>query len=60
MDYLVKFYELIAAGKESELMTLKLPVSDVFYARAAIKENLGLDVDIVELEQMMREEGLIS
>lgn len=42
------------------ISSIHIPVSDVFYAQVAIREKLGIEVNIYALEQVMIDEGFLT
>lgn len=59
MDYVDKFYELLASEDEEGLRKLHIPRSDVFYVRQAIEARTGVKYSLTHIEEAMVAEGMI-
>lgn len=56
---LEEFYKALAYGDESRLLRVHIPLSDVFYVRAAIEADTGVRYSLDRIERAMYLEGMI-
>ena len=58
-DILEEFYKAVAAGDNIRAQRVHIPLSDVFYARAAIERDLGTKYSLDRIERAMYLEGML-
>lgn len=59
IDYVNRFYELLAAEDEDGLKDLHIPRSDVFYVRNALELRTGIRYPLARIEEAMLAEGML-
>lgn len=55
--YLDRFYTCIALEDHDSLSDMKIPLSDVFYIRAALEQRMGVKLDVDDVRNALVAEG---
>ncbi len=58
-NVLEEFYDALADGNEGKLRRVHIPLSDVFYARAAIEADTGVRYSLDRIERAMYLEKML-
>lgn len=58
-DILENFYKALASNDGSKLFRYHIPLSDVFYVRAAIEADTGVKYSLDRIERSMFLEGML-
>lgn len=54
------FYEVLLSGNPDAQLRVHIPMSDVFYARAAIQNDTGVVYSLDRIERAMYLEGMLD
>lgn len=54
-QYLDRFYYYLANDDEESVKGMGIPMSDVFYIRAALREKTGLEFSLEHIERSIRD-----
>ncbi len=57
MKYLDKFYEYVVSEDHEAVANMKIPLSDVFYIKAALEERMGMKLDVDHVRAALIAEG---
>jgi len=52
--------DVYASLRATDTIDVRIPVSDCFYAKAAIERNLGIDLSVYTVENLLLTEGMFS
>ena len=55
--YLDKFYKYVALEDHDAVAAMRIPISDVFYIRAALEERMGMKLDVDHVRDALIAEG---
>lgn len=58
-NILEEFYSAVASGDNIRAQRVHIPLSDVFYARAAIERDLGVRYSLDRIERSLYLEGML-
>lgn len=46
--------------RETDTINVYIPISDCFYAKSAVDWNLGIDLSVYDMENLLLSEGMLS
>jgi hypothetical protein len=56
-SYLDRFYGFLAKEDSSSILGMGIPLSDVFYIKAALEERMGMKLDVDHVRSALVAEG---